>query len=400
MDKGNKMPMWRKVTIAIITLMIITCLIILGNLNKIITNEESSKYSLLEVMENDDILNPLLSFDELSEEAKRKFTLDNKTKLKKFRSPMDYKYACQVLYDNKKFINVFGRDKFEATVSEYGDDAYNYRCETLRNKVVKDAFDYLYSPYTANGKRDNSKGMGLDWEEYNQMSIPAKEDYIRSDIQHKYSVIVEKEDNQRKFWERILYLIILTAGLCVFCLISHKIGRNNRHAKNLAIYTNICMALSFLIYSALAINDPNLDETLAFVLFDFLPSVLVISLIERFLAKKSYQDYHSCYLIPKWLSSNLQITNEFRKRLLMIILIYPFFLIVPLPVVGLFFLAFYILPVLTILAIIWIVLWIREGKKMDAKPQYQNDRARLYCRHCGKLIDADSEYCRYCGKKL
>jgi len=84
----------------------------------------------------------------------------------------------------------------------------------------------------------------------------------------------------------------------------------------------------------------------------------------------------------------------------MIFLIYPFFLVVPLPVIGIFFLVFYILPVILILGIIWIVLWIREGKKMDGKPQVQNDKARLYCRHCGKLIDADSDYCRYCGKKL
>ena len=24
----------------------------------------------------------------------------------------------------------------------------------------------------------------------------------------------------------------------------------------------------------------------------------------------------------------------------------------------------------------------------------------IYCKHCGKEIDADSAYCRYCGKKL
>lgn len=84
----------------------------------------------------------------------------------------------------------------------------------------------------------------------------------------------------------------------------------------------------------------------------------------------------------------------------MILLIYPFFVIVPLPVIGVLFLMYYILPVLLVVCIIWIVLWIREGKKIDAKPQVQNDRARLYCKHCGKLIDADSDYCRYCGKKL
>lgn len=52
------------------------------------------------------------------------------------------------------------------------------------------------------------------------------------------------------------------------------------------------------------------------------------------------------------------------------------------------------------MSIVWIVLWLKAGKKIDKKPIVSEDKARLYCRYCGKLIDADSEYCRYCGKKL
>ena len=283
--------------------------------------------------------------------------------IKEENSPIMYRDNFIIFANNRVYCINFANDKYKNCGPE-NDDIFHKRCLS----VIKD----------------------IDFLSYNKW----EKDYNR------YLDLSVKEKEQRVLWKSILYVILIVSGLCVFFLASKKLGRKNNHARNMAIYTMVCIALSFLIYGAMTLDNPNLDDTLAFVLFDFLPSVLVISLIERFLAKKSHQGYYSYYLIPKWFSGNLQITNEFRKRLLMIFLIYPFFFIVPLPVIGMFFLAFYILPVLLILGIIWIVLWLREGKKIDAKPQVQNDRARLYCRHCGKLIDADSDYCRYCGKKL
>lgn len=390
MDKKDNMPIWRKVLVAICSLLIIACLILVGNINSIITNEESERNTITAIFESNKILKPFLEFEELSEQEQEIFIRRNETIL----SEHDYdpKY-CHILYNNGRFVNVFGKEVFDSLINEY-----DYRCEMLRNKVVSDAFNYLYSPFTPNGTRDNRKGLGTDWEEYNHMSIPAKENYIRSDFQHKYEIIVEKEDMQRKMLESVLYVIIIASGLGIFFLVSARIGKQNSHARSLAIYSIVCVALNIIIYGEMAIININSDETLAFVLLDFLPSIVILSITERFLANKSHQDYQSCYLIPMWLSDNLNLTNEFRKRLMMIFLIYPFFFVVPLPVIGMFFLVFYILPVLLILGIIWIVLWVREGKMMDS--QVQNDKARLYCRHCGKLIDADSDYCRYCGKRL
>ena len=398
MDNLYKISTWRKVSIVVFALIVVVCLILLGNIDNIITHKESEKNKPSLIFEQDKVLSHLLSFDELSYTQQRIFILDNEDRLKKYRTLGERQEACNILYNNLKFKNVFSAELFDSLKSigvEYDD-----RCEMLRNKVVSDAFYYLYSPFTPNGTRDNRKGLGADWEEYNQMSIPAKENYIRSDFQHKYEIIVEKEKKQRKTLESILFMIIIASGLGIFFLVSARIGKQNSHARSLAIYTIICVTLNIIIFGVMAIDNPNLDETLAFVLFDFLPSIVVLSVTERFLANKSYQDYQSYFLIPMWLSDNFNLTNEFRKRLLMIFLIYPFFFVVPLPVIGIFFLGFYILPVLLILGIIWTVLWIREGKKMDGKPQVQNDKARLYCRHCGKLIDADSDYCRYCGKRL
>ena len=392
MDKKDNMPIWRKVLVAICSLLIIVCLILVGNINSIITNEESERNTITAIFESNKILKPFLEFEELSEQEQEIFIRCNEAIL----SEHDYdpKY-CHILYNNGRFVNVFGKEVFDSLINEY-----DYRCEMLRNKVVSDAFNYLYSPFTPNGTRDNRKGLGTDWEEYNQMSIPAKENFIRSDFQGRYEKIVEKENNHRDLWKSILFSIVLVSGLSIFCLVVNKIGKKNIHARNLALYTIISFVIAFVICIVMAIGNHDLDDILVVIILYYLPSVVVLSMMEVFLARKSHQNYYSYYLIPEWLLKKLNITNEFRKRLLMPFLIYPFFYIVPLPLVGILFFAFYIIPVLLILGIIWIVLWIREGKKMDCKPQAQNDKARLYCRHCGKLIDADSDFCRYCGKKL
>ena len=457
MNNTDKMPMWRKVAIAICSLIIIVCFVLLGNIKSIIrydynyveewnyrnkshigniSNLDSRGYELddnwvnignhywysndIEDTSSDNDLGDLIrlysysinksndphygeaaslriydiyrkavhlgmSKEEFYQYQYSKYTVDTTSiwkpatyfrpfkaattgpwvtvNIKEDNSPLVYNDYFVIFANDRVYQFSFTNDKYKS-ISPKNDDEFSTRCLS----VIKD-IDFLAY---------------YQWEK----------DYNR------YRDLSEKEKDQRNLWGRILYVIVLMSGLGIFYLILMKLGRKNSHARNLAIYTIICIALSFLIYAAMAIDNPNLNDTLAFVLFDFLPSVLVISLIERFLAKKSHQDYYNYYLIPKRLSSNLQVTNEFRKRMLMIFLIYPFFFIVPLPVVGMFFFTFYILPVLLILGIIWIVLWIREGEKNDAKPLVQNDRARLYCRHCGKLIDADSDYCRYCGKKL
>ena len=394
MDKTEKMPMWRRVLIAICSLLIIACLILVGNIKSIITNEESERNTLTAVFEADKILSPFLN---LSEHEYEEFIKINKALISKHGYDPKYIHG---LYNNKRFIDIFGRDAFNSTIEEYGDNSYEYRCEMLHNKDVSDAFKYLYCPFNNDGSRDNSKGLGENWEKYNQMSISAKEKFIRADFQERYEKNVEKEEKQRKLWECILISIILVSGLCIFCIISRKTGKKNLHARNLALYTIICFVIDFFICVVMTIDGHDLEDILVVIIFEFLLSVVVLSLTEAFLARKSHQDYYSNYLIPEWLSSNLNITNEYRKRLLIFFLIYPFFFIVPLPLVGNLFFAFYVLPVLLILGIIRVVMWIKEGKRIDTKPKIHNDRARLYCRHCGKLIDADSDFCRYCGKKL
>lgn len=397
MDKKDNMPIWRKVLVAICSLLIIACLILVGNINSIITNEESEMNKPSLIFEQNEFLSRLLSFDELSWYKKKQFTNDIEYLLKNCRTPSDRQKACNELYNNWKFVQIFGNEEFDSLISV--GIGYDNRCQMLRNKVVSDAFNYLYSPFTPNGTRDNRKGLGADWEEYNQMSIPAKEEFIRTDFQERYDKIVEKENDDREMWGRLLLSAVLLLGISIFLLVAKKLGKNNSHARNTALYCILCFAINYIIHQFLVIFHPDYLEMEGFVIFFFLFSLLTLPLMEVFLANRSKQDYFNYYLIPDRLSEKL-INNDYRKRLLMIFLIYPLFYLIPIPFAGLFVFLFYILPVLLILGIIWIIMWIKEGKRMDVKPQVQNDRARLYCRHCGKLIDADSDFCRYCGKKL
>ena len=272
----------------------------------------------------------------------------------------------------------------------------------LRNKVVSDAFNYLYSPFTKNGSRDNNKGLGAKWEEYNQMSIPEKENFIRSDFQERFDKIVEKEKTEQMTWGYLLFIIIIISCLCISVITINKIGERNHMARKIALYWIICLLISIILLSigAMTKAGDDTDTLLAWLIALIIPSIILSSLVISFLTKKSTQDYCATFLIPDRLLNLLHISNEFRKRLLMLFLIYPFFFIVPIPIAGLFVFICYIIPVIVILGIIRLVLWIKEGKRIDTKLQIQNDRARLYCRHCGKLIDADSDFCRYCGKKL
>lgn len=397
MDNLYKISTWRKVSIVVFALIVVICLILLGNIDNIITHKESEKNKPSLIFEQDKVLSRLLSFDELSYTQQRKFILDNEDRLKKYRTPGDRQEACNILYNNLKFKNIFSAELFDSLKSIGAD--YDDRCEILRNKVVSDAFNYLYSPFTPNGTRDNRKGLGADWEEYNQMSIPAKEEFIRTDFQERYDKIVEKENDDRELWGRLLLSAVLLIGISIFLLVAKKPGKNNCHARKTAMYCILCFAINYIIHQFLVIFHPDYLEMEGFVIFFFLFSLLTLPLMEAFLANRSKQDYFNYYLIPDRLSEKL-INNDYRKRLLMIFLIYPLFYIIPIPFAGLFVFLFYILPVLLILGIIWIIIWIKEGKRMDTKPQTQNERARLYCRHCGKLIDADSDYCRYCGKRL
>ena len=212
--------------------------------------------------------------------------------------------------------------------------------------------------------------------------------------------IQEKEFRQEALLIRIIYAIITLCGILALIFSLRMAEKKNIQARRWIYYIILSTSISVIAMGIGMLDSPTTSDIDSILYIFYIPAIIINVFLCLFFAKKANEDNNSLYLIPKWLSNNLIITNEFRTRLLMVLLVYPFFVIVPLPFIGLLFLLFYILPIIPILGIIWVVMWVKEGKKIDVPLNIHNDKVQLYCRHCGKLIDADSKYCRYCGKKL
>jgi hypothetical protein len=206
----------------------------------------------------------------------------------------------------------------------------------------------------------------------------------------------------RELWLIVLYIIVILCCIAIFLLNIEEIGKNNKHARVLTFYVIGCFVIGVMSMTIGALAYPQKSGESIFVCF---PSIAICCLMARYLATKSNTAYYLSYLIPEWTIQTFSINSEFKKRLLLIVLFYPLFSLVPLPVAGLFVLVYYILPVIVLLLAIWgavwIISWLKAGKALDSKTgDGQTDKARLYCKHCGKQIDADSDYCRYCGEKI
>lgn len=78
------------------------------------------------------------------------------------------------LYSNKQFIDKFGVEQFKAVPN------INARNELFKEAVVGEEWDKLYNPINSDGTRDNTKGLGADYEKYSQMSTDAKQKLLES----------------------------------------------------------------------------------------------------------------------------------------------------------------------------------------------------------------------------
>jgi hypothetical protein len=72
------------------------------------------------------------------------------------------------LYSNKQFIDKYGIEKFRAIPD------IDMRNTLYKEDIVNTEFNKLYSPFNIKGTRDNKKGLGADFEKYNQLSTDAK----------------------------------------------------------------------------------------------------------------------------------------------------------------------------------------------------------------------------------
>lgn len=72
------------------------------------------------------------------------------------------------LYSNKQFIDRYGIEKFKAIPN------IDMRNTLYKDDIVNAEFTKLYSPINADGTRNNQRGLGADFEKYNQLSTDAK----------------------------------------------------------------------------------------------------------------------------------------------------------------------------------------------------------------------------------
>lgn len=99
-----------------------------------------------------------------------------------FVGPREMEKAAEVLYNNKQFVNKFGRDVFNQMSGNNAKD-YEDRNALLQETIVNEAWNKYLSPFRADGSRDNQLGLGSLWEKYDDMSTDAKLKLLESDWQ-------------------------------------------------------------------------------------------------------------------------------------------------------------------------------------------------------------------------
>ena len=72
------------------------------------------------------------------------------------------------LYSNKQFIDKYGIEKFKAIPD------IEMRNALYKDDIVNTEFNRMYNPVNLDGTRNNKKGLGADFEKYNQLSTDAK----------------------------------------------------------------------------------------------------------------------------------------------------------------------------------------------------------------------------------
>lgn len=285
----------------------------------------------------------------------------------------------QITFDNDTNAIAVCHDDFTIFAN---DRVYLFRFSNDEYKTFNKEIAYSFN------KRCLSIIKDFDFQSYQQWKI----DYAKYELELK----------QKNYWEKNIYVFIIVFGLVVFCLAIRRNGDSNTLVKYLAWYAIVgfLVYFSFCFLNGLMDDNPMQYYDSIIVLIVYFSSVVVLAAMESFLAKRSDEDYNPYCLIPEWLLRRLDFTNDVCKRLVLIFWAYPLFFVVPCPVVGAFFMVFYILPVSLLLSIICCAVWIWNGRKKKEESQDENSKPQLYCRYCGNIIDADSEYCRYCGKKL
>ena len=135
-----------------------------------------------------------LNFNDLTNEEQYKYMHSIGDRLKGYSSATERKNKAAIIYNNQKFRDTFGNEMFDQLKG--GKEAYDYRNQLLKDKVVSDEFMKRYS-----------KGLGADFKKYfGQLLNPAtgqriggmSTDGLIKVLESDYLSPVEFEDNWKK----------------------------------------------------------------------------------------------------------------------------------------------------------------------------------------------------------
>lgn len=463
MEKTKNLPMWRKVLICVSALAIVACSIVLANIHNIGNDYDVYLYewnneSRIGNISDIDVNGNRLGGDWLNigghywcaqdfENAERNRDYGELIRLYTYRiddssSPYCGESAALRIYDISNKCRSLGVNRGAFYKQEYDKLATSnnfkwkettafppfkaattgaymeirFKSDTSTS-IVRDYFVIF-----ANGRVYVFKFSNDNYEHFNEkiaamfhkrcLSIIKDIDF--NSYRHwekayaKYKILSDRAEKQRIYIGMCLCVIISLFSMLFFFLAIRKNGSRNAMARYISWY----MIASFIIYSCVfpvwsCCLVPEGDSGSGFLGLSYFSVVVVLAVMESFLAKRSHEDYDTYFLLPNWLQERLGYCNELCKRMVLIFWAYPLFFIVPLPVVGVFVMLLYILPVSLLLAIICSIVWIWNGRKRkdehkeeSGELQEKGGKPQLYCRYCGRLVDADSEYCKHCGKKL
>lgn len=224
---------------------------------------------------------------------------------------------------------------------------------------------------------------------------------------NKYKTLSLKEHTERLKWCRILLTIVLFCSVLFLAMPQQRLGKVNMRARNLFFYDAICYCITLLICSGLIWIGDTLSETMTVNMgwaFGFIAATIIYTILMTYLTRRSNEVYHNTFLIPSWMIKTFNINFAVGKRILLVLLFFPLYYIVPIPFVGIVYVfTLYVIPIMILIAIVLIIKWIIDGKRNEIdriKATGSNGINKMFCRHCGSQIDSDSEYCRYCGKKV
>lgn len=102
---------------------------------------------------------------------------------------------ANIIYMNQKFIDTFGRDVFDK-MNDGSEESFKFRNNYLKEQTVNKIGQEWGNPFNKDGTRNNNKGLGANWEKFQELSPDAKLKLMESD----YLTPKEFEDT----WQRHL----------------------------------------------------------------------------------------------------------------------------------------------------------------------------------------------------